>query len=555
MRVSTVKTILDCKNRQQLAELLDVKLSVLTYFAYGNGKKYTTFTIPKKSGGPRIIKAPVGPLRSIQRRLAHELNEIYKPPPFVQGFVQGGSIVGNASLHLGKKSVLNIDLSDFFPSITANRVIGLLRSKPFNFGNELASTIAGLACYEGSLPQGAPTSPILSNMICLRLDNQLCNLSRRAKATYSRYADDITISTTLKNLPKGIVEKVEGDGRVSLGSELVELVRSNYFEINDNKTRLSAGNRPKFVTGIKVNINPNLTRRYIRQLRSMLHAWATFGPEKAQQDFSTKYGGGSRSFQRVIRGKLAYLKAVKGEHDLRYRKLYNRYVELEGKGKSVLSLTPYEKLFSQIYLIKSKDGFGTGFILDGAWLITCDHVVAEGAEYIEYFNHNESVDGQRKYAYLNNGWRSPVEKFDLIALRVDGDKDGIGKSFKSAPVGLEVAIGTECRIIGYPGYPSASQPRYVEAKVSGIEREAHGVLNAYVDKLLIGGCSGGPVLNEHSQVIGMVQRGATNWKSGDEKKGPSFIPIQEIRRCLAEFEAAELRAQRIRLIVALKGLR
>ncbi len=177
------KKLLECTTRTELAELLDTDVKGLTYFAYARGKKYKTFLIPRKNGGHRQISAPVGPLLTIQRKLAKLLLEIYNTPVSVHGFANDRSIVTNAKVHLKKRTILNVDLENFFPTITDRRIIGLLRAKPFSFNDKIASTITGLVCYNGSLPQGAPTSPVLSNMICLRLDNQMTRFCRDLRVT------------------------------------------------------------------------------------------------------------------------------------------------------------------------------------------------------------------------------------------------------------------------------------------------------------------------------------------------------------------------------------
>ena len=171
-------SLTQCHDRIQLAQLLGVELSTLTYYAYGKGKRYMHFEIPKKSGEVRIISAPVDGLNNIQKKLAEHLDKLYKPHAAAHGFISKKSILSNASPHVNKRAVLNIDLEDFFPTITATRIIGLLKSNHFKMNNEVASTIAALCTYKDRLPQGASTSPVISNMICYRLDRELTALSK-----------------------------------------------------------------------------------------------------------------------------------------------------------------------------------------------------------------------------------------------------------------------------------------------------------------------------------------------------------------------------------------
>ena len=533
------KSFLDCESRADLAALLDVEISQLTYFAYGKGKRYKTFKILKKSGGFREIKAPVGALKSIQRKLAKLLEEVYPEQTYVQGFVKGGSILKNATIHLNRSLVLNTDLADFFPSITAGRVIGLLRARPFEFNNEVASTIAGLTCDEGSLPQGAPTSPVISNMICLRMDKALLHLSKSANVTYSRYADDMSFSTKRSMFPKSFIESSPGDTGVKLGAELVSVIHRNYFSINPSKTRLQSDSMSKYVTGVKVNKYPNLSRFYVRQLRSMIHAWEKFGITKAQGKFSKDYGGGSKNFEQVVRGRLAHLKNIKGEDDLQYRRLYNRFIKQEGKGRKELPITEVEDLYSRVFIVQSGKKQGTGFILDGKWFITCDHVVEPGARDITYFNYAEFMPPLHRHINVNDDWRSGEDKFDMIALEPSkSDLADSSRILESAPTSFEVTVEMQCKIIGFPGYVSGSNPHITHLDVTALQTDKYGFINAHVDKKMISGSSGSPVLNDKNQVIGIVRRGTEDRTTGDDSAGYSFLPIQEIRRCIELFEKA-----------------
>src|SRR5690606_10191540 len=137
------------------------------------------FQIEKKSGGKRQICAPREPLKSIQLRLKHALINIYKNKSCVHGFIQQRSIVTNARQHISKCLLVNIDLEDFFSSINFGRLRGLFLSDPFNFNSDVATILAHICCCNGILPQGCPTSPILSNFICRKLDNALLKLASR----------------------------------------------------------------------------------------------------------------------------------------------------------------------------------------------------------------------------------------------------------------------------------------------------------------------------------------------------------------------------------------
>ena len=155
-------------------------------------KRYKTFDIPKKSGGTRQISTPITALKIIQRKLNQVLQAVYQTKPSVHGFVSSKNVVTNAQNHVKKRYVLNIDLKDFFPSVNFGRVRGMFMATPYGLHPDVATVLAQICCYNNHLPQGAPTSPIITNMICAKMDGQLQRLAKECKATYTRYADDIT---------------------------------------------------------------------------------------------------------------------------------------------------------------------------------------------------------------------------------------------------------------------------------------------------------------------------------------------------------------------------
>jgi RNA-directed DNA polymerase len=140
-----------------------------------------------------MISAPDKRLKFLQRKLADKLTELYRPRNPVHGFVAERSVKTNALVHLHRRFVVNIDLKDFLPTISQNRVEGMLSS--LGIDARVAEIIARICCNNGHLPQGAPSSPVLSNMICFRLDKKLMGIAKEARCIYTRYADDITLSS------------------------------------------------------------------------------------------------------------------------------------------------------------------------------------------------------------------------------------------------------------------------------------------------------------------------------------------------------------------------
>jgi RNA-directed DNA polymerase len=183
--------------REDVAALLEIDYYRLNYhlhIAKRHRDVYTTFYVSKKSGGRRQISAPITALKIIQQKLNQVLQQVYQPKPAVHGFTLDKSIVTNAKEHSRRKYVLNVDIKDFFPSINFGRVRGLFMAWPYNLNDSVATVLAQICCYNNELPQGAPTSPIISNMICAKMDSQLQGLAKKHQCFFTRYADDITFS-------------------------------------------------------------------------------------------------------------------------------------------------------------------------------------------------------------------------------------------------------------------------------------------------------------------------------------------------------------------------
>lgn len=305
----------------------------LKYFCSPNiPNRYKTFKIQKKSGGLREINAPTNRLNKILCALNIVFKTIYTPHNAVSGFTQGKSIADNAIKHIGQNYVFNIDLKDFFTSIPQKRIWGRLHVHPFNLRGQVANVVAGLCCCKNSetgenvLPQGAPTSPLLTNAVCDKLDKQLFKLSKKYGLHYSRYADDITFSS-MHN-----VYQEDSDFR----RELKIIIEGQNFCINDKKTRLLRSGQRQEVTGLIVNSKTNVTRKYVRDLRYILHVWETKGYAVAYSIFYRFYKKekgyikkGEPVMENVIGGKLNYLRMIKGTSNECYQKLAQQFDRLQ----------------------------------------------------------------------------------------------------------------------------------------------------------------------------------------------------------------------------------
>lgn len=333
MQISSVK------NLDDLAKCLGQNKKTLAYLAYHAplDKKYRTFSIRKRSGGNRTITAPCPKLKSIQQSIYTQLDAFYQPRKSVHGYVKDKSIVSNARTHVGQRWLGKVDVKSYFPSISTKRIVGLLRSEPFNLPTKIAATVALLVTYNGYLPLGSPCSPIISNLITRRLDAKLSALSRGYKCYFTRYADDIFFSTNRKIFPRELIHHNE-DGMSVIGSRLEEVFEEEGFTVNTDKVSLKDKSQRQVVTGIVVNERINVPKEYIRELRAMLYSWEKYGLEAAEKDWLKKYVNLNRviedaphppRYRWVVRGKLNHIAAVRGANDEIYLKYAKRLARVD----------------------------------------------------------------------------------------------------------------------------------------------------------------------------------------------------------------------------------
>lgn len=323
---------------EDVAKLLEVSDSELADYLYNfeEDEKYQTFTIPKRSGGVREISAPISQIKYLQWKLNQVLQIVYDPKPSAHGFVLEKNIVTNAQAHAGKRFILNLDLKDFFPSIHFGRVRELFMAEPYELPSLVATTLAELCCYHNRLPQGSPTSPVISNMICAKMDVQFQSLAKNYQCTYTRYADDLTFSTTRKKFPSNLAvfKGEEHEKQLLLGEAIIDIITENGFAVNFKKVRLQSNDHHQEVTGLTSNEFPNVRRTLIREVRAMLHAWRKYGLENAERHYRQKKDmgrakhTGSHQFQLALRGKINFIGMVRGEDDEIYQKYLHQYEEL-----------------------------------------------------------------------------------------------------------------------------------------------------------------------------------------------------------------------------------
>ena len=259
----------------ELAQLLGYKTSSLSYllFKIPDSQKYRHFEIPKRSGGTRLISAPHPRLKKLQKKVSNLLNDCLKEIEAdhsspAHGFKPERSIFTNGASHIGRRHVFNLDIEKFFPSIHYGRISGYFeKSEHFKLNPNIARALANIVCYQSSLPQGAPSSPVMSNLISRMMDIQLARLAKINRLSYTRYADDITFSTNLKKFPSNVAES-NGTHDWRVGEKLNSIIKANGFSVNPKKTRMLYKSSRQEVTGLVVNDRVTIPVNYRRWARA-----------------------------------------------------------------------------------------------------------------------------------------------------------------------------------------------------------------------------------------------------------------------------------------------
>lgn len=247
--------IRDLNDLASYTRLSPEKVQNLSYSAQYLYKEYT---VPKVSGGVRVINQPSRALKAIQAWILRNILDKLKSSNCSKGFEIGTSIVDNAKPHIGSNYILNIDLEDFFPSISAKKVYSVFSS--LGYEKQVCILLTNFCVHNGALPQGAPTSPKLANLICAKLDSRIQGYAGPKGLTYTRYADDITISANTVKKIKCAHDFIE---TVVIGENL---------RINKKKTTISGVRKCKKVTGLIVNqTSVGIGRVKYKEIRAEIH--------------------------------------------------------------------------------------------------------------------------------------------------------------------------------------------------------------------------------------------------------------------------------------------
>lgn len=513
-----------------VAMLLDVNPRTLA-FHVSRKDSYKTFSLGKRGGGTRMISSPASGLRLIQRKLNQVLHAVYGRRSPVHGFVRGRGIVTNASRHLSRQMLLNFDLEDFFPSIHFGRVKGLFEGKPYLLSPTVSLALARICCHQGALPIGAPTSPIVANMVCAQMDSQLKRIAIDCGSTYTRYADDITFSTKHGRLPPPIVYRDPTSKKWVIGDAVAKAVAANTFRINASKTRVLPRGYRQEVTGLLVGDRVNVKRNYIRQVRAAIHSCERWGVDAAARHFHELYDrkqrvGTQPDFMRVLRGKIEFIGAVRGRDDDIYLNLMERYVKVNPKA----CLRPVEAtahasanvLARAVWVLEDAESGlqGTAFAAEKLGVLTAAHVLAPGtrAACPALLVRDATVREERRHdhvdvARLSMGCRIPVR------LRLGSSRN--------------LRLGDPVKLLGYPLHRQGGLVNFQQGRITNFS-PWHGVPHVIIDCAVVRGNSGGPVLNEKNEVIGIAVKGQdTPKRFGNDDELSRFVPIEDALSSLA----------------------
>lgn len=273
------------KDAKQLATALQLSISQLRTLCYhrdaATTSHYQHFTIAKRQGGERAIWAPKPQLKQAQRWVLHQILDQVLIHGAAHGFIAGRSIASNAAEHNNSDIIIKLDLKDFFPSISWRRVKGIFRKIGYR---EQIATLLALLCSEAPrqivqqqgqqyyvslgercLPQGAPTSPALTNILCLSLDRRLTSLANKHGWRYSRYADDLTFSLPQQQVSTCTISHLLG--------AISAIISNEGLQLNSKKTRIIRQGMCQQVTGLVVNddLAPRVSRQLKRQMRAAIH--------------------------------------------------------------------------------------------------------------------------------------------------------------------------------------------------------------------------------------------------------------------------------------------
>ncbi len=281
--------------------------------------RYKAFSIPKKGGGERHIESPSQALKKLQSSLNRFLQAVYyfEKSAASYGFILGvkneddrRNVLTNAKKHIGHPWLLNVDIKDFFHAVKRKDVLAIFQGPPFHFQHDLPGILTQLCVYKGRLPMGAPTSPVLSNLACRKLDEVLVELSLKNQWTYTRYADDMSFSA----------KESFSDMHIDL---IRHIIQEQRFKVNEKKVRLFGPEEDKIVTGLLVSQKVELAPGYVEGLEKDIEALAkVMEAQNFQGEIESKWVD---QLKQQIRGRLNFAGFVMGKRKDKYLQLKDAF--------------------------------------------------------------------------------------------------------------------------------------------------------------------------------------------------------------------------------------
>lgn len=282
------KPFRDLTSPKDIAVLAQTPFDRLSWIVENRAGLYGRFTRPKKKGGVRVITPPCKELRAIQYRIKEYVDQKVRWPRHLHGGIEGRSIITNAASHTGQTVVANFDIEGFFPATSEGRVARLLQDGGMT--SEAAELTAALCCFEGRLPQGAPTSTCLANLAFTPIDDELLRIIRRRRFTYTRFVDDLTISG--------------GEELKSFKGTVKQEIRSGGY--NTSLDVLLGRHQPQVVTGIVVNDRMRPSTDFIQQLKGDIRdCWPS---EAGAETVAANYGVTITRLRNGLFGRISHIR-------------------------------------------------------------------------------------------------------------------------------------------------------------------------------------------------------------------------------------------------------
>lgn len=297
-------------DEKELASLMHIDLGRIKMLSKFSHRYYKKYRIPKSNGKFREIRQPRKDLKGIQAWILRNILDKLNPTPFATAYIKDENISDNVAPHCNNRYFILLDLEDFFSSISIRRVAKVFSL--IGYSKKAASILAMLCTCNGSLPQGAVTSPSLSNLIAAKLDRRIAGYTSRRNITYTRYADDLTLSSNkdavlCQSLPR-----------------ILKIIKSEHFKLNMDKLRVLGPRKRCSITGlIKNNAEPKfgIGKKKKRQMRAVIHHFL-FNLSK-----DNKYTN-----EASIMGWLNYLKSV---DEGSFKQMNNYWNRLKQKSTSI----------------------------------------------------------------------------------------------------------------------------------------------------------------------------------------------------------------------------